>query len=173
MDSAVSTLTDRERDVLLLAAKAYQNEEIARRLGITPATVKVHVRNARLKLGGASRGAAARLVQDTFDANNAGGTPSEGTANPPIFLHSVLTENLAPEPGERVREAPWLSPDLLPARTSEPENASAQPSHLTKLVMVAAASLLVVMLLLLAKPITDEFQRWGAYFNKQIDSRPR
>jgi DNA-binding NarL/FixJ family response regulator len=48
-------LTDRERDVLVLTAKALSNGQIARRLSLTEATVKRHLRNVFAKLGAGSR----------------------------------------------------------------------------------------------------------------------
>jgi DNA-binding NarL/FixJ family response regulator len=44
-------LTDREREVVALAAEGLTNEEIARRLVVSPATSKTHVSRAMIKLG--------------------------------------------------------------------------------------------------------------------------
>src|SRR5262249_32898686 len=44
-------LTQREREVLTLLADGLPNEEIGRRLDISPETVRTHVRNAMAKLG--------------------------------------------------------------------------------------------------------------------------
>jgi len=41
----LDTLTEREREVAMLVAKGLQNKQIARGLGITEATVKVHMKN--------------------------------------------------------------------------------------------------------------------------------
>lgn len=172
MDSAVSTLTDRERDVLLLAAKAYQNEEIARALGITPATVKVHVRNARLKLGGASRGAAARLVQEAFDVESAGGTPSIGSANPPIFHDSSGRHQETGLPTEVVREVSQIFPDVLAYKPARAEKRDEGLNGYGKLAIIAATALFVAMCIVLAGPVSDEFQRWANFFNHN-NSRPR
>lgn len=48
-------LSDREREVLMLAAQALSNFQIATRLGLTEATVKRHLRNVFVKLGAVSR----------------------------------------------------------------------------------------------------------------------
>lgn len=48
-------LTPRERDVLRLLAEGLRNEEVGRRLSISPETVKVHVTKAMRKLGADTR----------------------------------------------------------------------------------------------------------------------
>lgn len=51
----LSTLTDRERQILGLLVFAEEYGELARSLGIAERTVKFHVANLRTKLGGLSR----------------------------------------------------------------------------------------------------------------------
>ena len=55
-------LTSRERDVLALLVKGLTNPEIAERLSISRATVKVHISNILSKLGVANRGEAISLA---------------------------------------------------------------------------------------------------------------
>ena len=45
-----SPLTMRERDILKLCAKGLQQKQIARRLAISPETVKKHLKNCYRKL---------------------------------------------------------------------------------------------------------------------------
>jgi DNA-binding NarL/FixJ family response regulator len=47
----LDVLTDREREVVELVARGHGNDEIARRLFLSPATVKTHVSRAMTKLG--------------------------------------------------------------------------------------------------------------------------
>ncbi len=52
-------LSDREKEILKLVATGVSNKEIAYHLGISPNTVKVHLRNVFTKIGAASRTEAA------------------------------------------------------------------------------------------------------------------
>jgi len=58
----VSTLTRREREVLVLVASGQDNEQVARTLVISPETVRTHMQNALAKLGLHSRLEAASFV---------------------------------------------------------------------------------------------------------------
>ena len=56
-------LTDRERDALAWVAKGKSDWEISRILGVSEATARFHVDNARRKLGAANRAhAVARMA---------------------------------------------------------------------------------------------------------------
>ncbi|MGN9788332.1 response regulator transcription factor [Nonomuraea sp. ZG12] len=53
--AAAPTLSEKELEVLQLAAQALSNSQIARRLGLAEATVKRHMRNIFVKLNAVSR----------------------------------------------------------------------------------------------------------------------
>lgn len=50
-ESVLSSLTDREYDVLKLVARGFSNKAVARELNITTSTVKTHLRHIYRKLG--------------------------------------------------------------------------------------------------------------------------
>ncbi|MDQ1011263.1 DNA-binding NarL/FixJ family response regulator [Streptomyces sp. V4I23] len=61
----LSALTGREREVLVLVAGGYSNDEIADRLEVSPLTVKTHVNRAMAKLGARDR---AQLVVTAYES---------------------------------------------------------------------------------------------------------
>lgn len=60
-DREPSVLTDREREVLTLIAMGERGVAIARKLGVSPATVETHVRHCLTKLGASNRAHAIML----------------------------------------------------------------------------------------------------------------
>ena len=63
--NALDALTDREREVMALAAEGLSNEDIAARLFVSPATAKTHVSRAMIKLSARDR---AQLVVLAYEA---------------------------------------------------------------------------------------------------------
>ncbi|WP_406198220.1 response regulator transcription factor [Kitasatospora sp. NBC_01560] len=61
----VSVLTEREREVLALVGMGLSNEDIARRLVVSPLTAKTHVSRAMVKLGARDR---AQLVVLAYES---------------------------------------------------------------------------------------------------------
>jgi DNA-binding NarL/FixJ family response regulator len=64
-DIDLASLTDREREVMALAAAGLSNREIADRLVVSPATARTHVSRAMVKLGARDR---AQLVVFAYES---------------------------------------------------------------------------------------------------------
>jgi DNA-binding NarL/FixJ family response regulator len=65
----LSTLTDREREIVSLVGEGLSNDEIAARLTVSPATARTHVSRAMVKLGARDR---AQLVVFAYQSGLAG-----------------------------------------------------------------------------------------------------
>lgn len=63
--AALAELTDREREVMALAAAGLSNEQIAERLVVSVATAKTHVSRAMVKLGARDRAQLVVLAYET------------------------------------------------------------------------------------------------------------
>ena len=66
-DRIVGSLTQRERQLILLATEGLSNKEIARRFGLTEGTVKIHLHNIYQKLGVTNRTAMTALALAHLD----------------------------------------------------------------------------------------------------------
>jgi PAS domain S-box-containing protein len=55
-------LSPRQRDVIELVAEGLTSTQIAERLGVSPETVRTHLRNARLKLGASTKAQAVAVA---------------------------------------------------------------------------------------------------------------
>ena len=71
----MSQLTEREREVLVLVAEGLSNEELARRLFLSPLTTKTHVSRILTKLAARDR---AQLVVIAYESGLV--TPGSATS---------------------------------------------------------------------------------------------
>jgi DNA-binding NarL/FixJ family response regulator len=64
-EERLAVLTPREREVMMLIGQGLSNEEIARRLFVTPVTAKTHANRAMAKLGARDRAQLVVLAYET------------------------------------------------------------------------------------------------------------
>lgn len=78
VDTSLDVLTEREREIVSLAAQGLSNDDIAARLHVSPLTAKTHVNRAMTKLGARDR---AQLVVLAYQSGlvRAGDTSDPGT----------------------------------------------------------------------------------------------
>jgi two-component system nitrate/nitrite response regulator NarL len=74
----VERMTPREYQVATLVARGLTNKEIARRLGVTEGTVKIHVHNILRKLGAKNRYALGLLYGHATTGLSAEATKTRG-----------------------------------------------------------------------------------------------
>lgn len=92
MINETNQLSEREREILRLVATGLSNQQIANQLGISPNTVKVHLRNVFGKISVASR------TEATMYAVRAGIVEVEKAQISPPAVTETPTPPLAPEP---------------------------------------------------------------------------
>ena len=91
-------LTARQREVLELLCEGLQNKQIARRLNIASATVKIHVANILRALNVSSRLQAAVVAMSLGLIRRCGGAQPQKTAAPPrssMMLRLVAADDIA------------------------------------------------------------------------------
>jgi DNA-binding NarL/FixJ family response regulator len=91
---ALSDLTERELEVLMLVARGRTNAEIAQDLFVTPATVKTHVSRLLMKLGSRDR---AQLVVVAYESGLV--TAQRSPVSPPQSLVPGAPSGARPAPG--------------------------------------------------------------------------
>lgn len=176
-NDGLQALTAREREVLRLFAQGLEGPEVARALNLSAKTVETHVRNARAKLGGIRRPAAARLVAEAERAvdhaasqyvappapTNNFPKASSGIPDPTATRHQVGVDALGGD-AEMVREdrAIFLHlPTPAPTQFTDRHTADGRSSALTRLLAIAALGFAVMAALALVAPVTDGIQRWA------------
>jgi len=101
VDDHAAQLTARQREVLELLCEGLQNKQIARRLNIAAATVKIHVANILRALNVSSRLQAAVVAMSLGLIRRCGGAqpqPPKTDAPPryPTMLRLVPADDIAP-----------------------------------------------------------------------------
>ena len=98
LDGPAAQLTARQREVLELLCEGLQNKQIARRLNIASATVKIHVANILRALNVSSRLQAAVVAMSLGLIRRCGGAQPQKTVAPPrssMMLRLVPADDIA------------------------------------------------------------------------------
>ena len=98
VDDHAAQLTARQREVLELLCEGLQNKQIARRLNIAAATVKIHVANILRALNVSSRLQAAVVAMSLGLIRRCGGAQPQKTVAPPrsaMMLRLVSADDIA------------------------------------------------------------------------------
>ena len=98
VDDHAAQLTARQREVLELLCEGLQNKQIARRLNIAAATVKIHVANILRALNVSSRLQAAVVAMSLGLIRRCGGAQPQKTDAPPRYptmLRLVAADDIA------------------------------------------------------------------------------
>lgn len=100
MANEISQLSDREREILKLAATGLSNQQIASQLSISPNTVKVHLRNIFGKIGVASRTEASLFAvrNGLVEINRVPVSAPETIAESPPIDSAPLPDQPLPDP---------------------------------------------------------------------------
>ncbi|WP_170346204.1 helix-turn-helix transcriptional regulator [Ruegeria atlantica] len=84
---ATSVLSEREAEIVRLILKGHSSKSIARELGNSPETVKVHRKRIHAKLGIASQGELFSLFLEALSR-----TPANATEDPLVYLDRKLSD---------------------------------------------------------------------------------
>lgn len=144
MASDLSEISDREREILQLAATGATNQQIAHQLHISVNTVKVHLRNINSKTGAASRTEAILYAVRrgwVSLADEPGAEEAPATAAPAATIAAVEP---VPPP------APTEQPADVPAVAAPAPSLAARTAHLLTHPTLITGSILAIALVIAA-----------------------
>lgn len=162
--SIFDSLSPGERTALGLLLEEGDQKAVARRLGVSPETVKTHLRNAREKTGIGSSFALARALARGQTPTPFRGIPGQGgaTASSAAPMHGAK-DSRRNDDGDR----PGLSEAHVRLDLDRPASSSTggtggwrhAPSPMLRLVAVGGLVLIISLVIILAFPLSESFQR--------------
>jgi DNA-binding CsgD family transcriptional regulator len=163
----LDSLTPSERTVLRELLKERDQKAVARALGLSPETVKTHLRNAREKCGtGNSFALAKAFALHEGSPPRWGITPERGEDWPHIGDMGEGQAQAASmdDRSDEVREArtPFAFQEDSDVRAAAKQlQEAASGTALRRLSMIAALVLILTLLIILAFPLSESFQRFA------------
>lgn len=164
---SLDSLTPAERAVLGSLLHNRDQKAIARELGISPETVKTHLRNAREKTGIKTSFALAKALSEHVGPPPEWGMPRRG-GGAPLRKDSTDAASSRPEGADRNgdafhQERAVFDFDLTPLPHPIPPVAEKRNelSSVTRMMIVAGLAVLVAVAILLAFPLSESFQRFA------------
>lgn len=164
---ALDSLTPSEKLVLRTLLHHRDQKAIARELGLSPETVKTHLRNARTKTGVRTSFALARALDDREPPPPGSGMPRPGGAPTASDVDSDDGTRRSDDPEERLmvfqEDRAVFEFDGPPHQSFRVAALDGRPLSrpLVRLLMVAGLTLLIAVIILLAVPLSDAFQRFA------------
>ena len=161
---AIDSLTPTERRVLRLVLTEREHKVVALKLGLSPETVKSHLRNAREKCGASTSFSLARALADHESAPPpAWGIPSQGgDAFLPGAANFGEPEDVGGKALEGVAEQrmPFeFDAADAPRASITVEKTGRGPTPLMRLLLAGLVALIMILSVILAFPLAESFQR--------------
>jgi len=167
VSNSLDSLTPTERAVLQSLLHNRDQKAIARELGISPETVKTHLRNAREKTGIRTSFALAKALSERVRHTPEWGMPRAGGGAPPPDVSTDVASS-RPEGADRNGDAfheerAVFDFDLTPFPHPIPPVVEKRNEFAwaTRMMIVVGLAVLAIFVILLAFPLSESFQRFA------------
>lgn len=166
--SAFDSLTPGEAAVVRLLLQARDQKTVARELGISPETVKTHLRNAREKTGASTSFALARSFAH-WEASHPFRVIPSNVVDPlePLRSSPAPTRRPADVGTERIDEMAFRETmvefdyELRSSKAERGDDGRTEVLPAYRLLLAGALALMLIVIILLAFPLSESFQRFA------------
>lgn len=161
----LDSLTPSERTILRVLLTERDQKTVARHLGLSPETVKSHLRNAREKCrADTSFGLAKALAlherhPPEWGMTPEGGEPIGGGDGMDVEPARTEADDGRHDEAREMRQPFVFDHQLLPTASTTRSEGDSDGTTLRRLLAIAAIVLLLMLLIILAFPLSESFQR--------------